>query len=530
MQQARAQERGTDSLIPRPVTGCNIRALPIGPLEAFVLSRVDGRASDQEIGLVTGLSTPEAAAILTRLALLGAVTYGTVTANTESSGKAPAAPLPGSATSGLHARAAASPPPPPPPIAAPVVAPPTDYDPAELDAAADLEPARKRLVLDTFYALERRTHYELLQVSGDADKKVIKAHYFDAVGIFHPDKYFGKNLGPFKTKIERIFQRLTEAHDILAKAKSREEYDRYLESQRATRALTGDQAQAEVDQIFAELDREARLGSAAERATPAPPANSNTARPLAGGPSGAARIDSSPSPDELRLRAPLTAEERRRALARKLGASIPPPRSASEPQMPAIGAREAAAENIRNRYETRLAQLRTDRIRRYVQQAEDAVASKNLVSAANALRVAVTLAPGDSALAARFDEVERLAAATLADQYLEQARYDERRGYFAEAAQAYERMLRGRPSPWVYERAAHCLVETRSDLKKAVDLAKKAVELAPREVAYRITLARAYGRAEKEQSALAELERARTLAPDDDTIKDWIKRVKRGEV
>jgi len=198
--------------------------------------------------------------------------------------------------------------------------------------------------------------------------------------------------------------------------------------------------------------------------------------------------------------------------------------------MPAAGAREAAAESIRNRYESRLSQLRYDRIKRYVQQAEEAVAAKNLVSAANALRVAVTLAPEDSALAARFDEVERLAAATLADQYLEQARYDERRGYFVEAAQSYERMLRGRPTPSVYDRAAHCLVESRTDLKKAVDFARKAVELAPQDVAYRITLARAYGRAEKQQSALAELERARTLAPDDDTIKDWIRRVKRGEV
>jgi curved DNA-binding protein CbpA len=474
---------------------------------------VDGRASDQQIGLVTGLATSEVAAILTRLELLGAVTYGAAPAG------ATPPPNQASAASGLHERA--------PSVEsallfgeAPALGPPTDYDPAELSAASDLEPARRRLILDTFYTLERKTHYELLRVTNDADKKVIKGRYFEAVATFHPDKYFGKNLGTFKAKIDRIFQRLTEAHNTLSRAKNREEYDRYLESQRATRALTGDDTQAEVDHIFAELDREARLGAAAERA--------NAAKP----PSGAVRIDAAPNPpaDEQRPRPTLTPEERRRSLARKLGASISPPRTSSEPLITAAGAREAAAETIRHRYEARLAQLRTDRIKRYIQQADDAVAAKNLVSAANALRIAVTLAPEDSALAARFDEVERLAAATLADQYLEQARYDERRGHFREAAQSYERVLRGRPSPEVYERAAHCLVEARSDLKKAVDLGRKAVELAPREVAYRITLARAYGRAEKEQSALAELERARTLAPDDDTIKDWIRRVKRGEV
>jgi len=32
------------------------------------------------------------------------------------------------------------------------------------------------------------------------------------------------------------------------------------------------------------------------------------------------------------------------------------------------------------------------------------------------------------------------------------------------------------------------------------------------------------------ESALAEFERAAQVAPQDDTIKDWIKRIKRGEV
>jgi predicted Zn-dependent protease len=122
------------------------------------------------------------------------------------------------------------------------------------------------------------------------------------------------------------------------------------------------------------------------------------------------------------------------------------------------------------------------------------------------------------------------AAGTLADQYMEQARYDERRGHFAEAAQAYERVLRGRPSAAIYERAAHCLLEAGgAHVKRAVELAKKACELSPQETAYKITLARLYARAGMEQSALGELERARNIDPSDDTLKDWIKRIKRGE-
>jgi tetratricopeptide (TPR) repeat protein len=165
-----------------------------------------------------------------------------------------------------------------------------------------------------------------------------------------------------------------------------------------------------------------------------------------------------------------------------------------------------------------------------MKQAEEAVAAKNLVAAANALRIAVSLAPNDVPLADQLDKVERDAAAAMADKYLEQAKYDERRGHMADAAQAYEKVIRGRPNAYVYERAAHCWLEANGDPKKAFDLAKKAVELSPNETAYRITLARVYAKAGMEASALGELERARTIDPGDDTVKDWLKRLKRGEI
>jgi len=41
--------------LPRLVEGIDLRALPIGPAEAFVLSRVDGKASVLEIAEAAGL-------------------------------------------------------------------------------------------------------------------------------------------------------------------------------------------------------------------------------------------------------------------------------------------------------------------------------------------------------------------------------------------------------------------------------------------------------------------------------------------
>jgi len=568
-----SEEQGSANLIPKPVTGLDIRALPIGPAEAFVLSRVDGRARCSEIALATGLSGTQVEMLLLRLASLGAVKYGNATAQSGTS-RTPVPRPPAAGTqsgSGTRERFAVAEPPAGP-----------EYDPADLDAPADLDLDRKRLILDTFHRLENYTHYQLLKVPTFAEKKDIKAAYYSVVAVFHPDKYFGKNLGTFKPKLEKIFSRITEAHDTLTRANRREEYDRYLENQRATRAL--DDVEDDVEAIRREIEREAQMAralrpaavpspspspsapaSGAPTGRPPPPSNAPTLAPpppssppgatsstppaprrgdapsmfpprttssIPPAPPGHGAIHSSLPPGSPGSTPPkATTEDRRRALARKLTGSVPPPPLHSQrPSSPPGHATDGAKDALKRLYEARLLQAREERIRTYVEQAEQALAKNNHIAAANALRIAASLAPEDKALTARFQEVDAHVSRVFADQYLQQAQYDERRGHYLEAAQAYERVLRGRPSPQTYDRAAHCLLEARGDLKRAVELARKAVELSPNETAYRITLARLYARAGMDNSALGELERARTLDPSDDTLKDWIKRIKRGEI
>jgi tetratricopeptide (TPR) repeat protein len=191
--------------------------------------------------------------------------------------------------------------------------------------------------------------------------------------------------------------------------------------------------------------------------------------------------------------------------------------------------REQVTEDLRRRYEQRLSAARGDQIQHYIDVADAALTEKNVVSAANALRIATSLAPDDKALAARLEEVQLRANQELADSYLDQAQYEERNGRKLEAAASYERAARGKPSASVYERAAACLLEGEGDLRRAAELAKKSVELAPKAPEPRATLAKIYANAGMKDSALLEFERAGQLAPDDDSIKDWIKRLKRGE-
>jgi tetratricopeptide (TPR) repeat protein len=152
------------------------------------------------------------------------------------------------------------------------------------------------------------------------------------------------------------------------------------------------------------------------------------------------------------------------------------------------------------------------------------------VAAANALRVACSISPNNLELASELADMEHRAAAELWEAYSERAKYAAFEGRAAEAAESYERAAIGHPSAALFERAAFHTLEAEGDLKHAAQLAKQAISLAPNNAKCRLTLAQIYVAAKLRESALAELERARTLEPDSPTIKDWISRVKRGDV
>jgi curved DNA-binding protein CbpA len=494
--------------------------LPITPEDAFVLSRLDGTTTEADIALATGLDPGVVRESLAKLARLGAVSTGAAPERPHTPHRTP------SGTSGTF-------------HIGPVVETRADssghhpaaalYDPSELDEAVDLDLVRKRRILDTYYRLEQISHYEILGVDAGADKKAIKAAYFEIVNVFHPDRYFGKNLGSFKGKLERLFARTTEAHDVLTRQASREEYDRYLASVQRTRALDqtlsdrGGHA-SEVERLEREIQSQIQLEEKARHSYPppagAPPAASSLPPQRDG---GAAPLHSVP---------PRTSDPdaRRRALAKKLGVSLPPaarsgPPPASSTSSP--GSRENAQADLKRRYEERVLELRRRQIDHYLAAAEKAEAGKDLVSATNALRIASSLDPSDASLAERVRSTETRAAQGLADSYIEQAQYEERESRWLEAAASYRRASRGKPTPRILERVAHCLLSGKGDLKEAADFAKRARDASPEDAAIRVTLGRIFLEAGMRKSAIAEFERAQQLAPKDDTIRDWLRRIRR---
>lgn len=495
------------------VQAVDIRKLPLGPEEAFVFSRVEQSTSLGDIALTTGLAPQSVSKALHRLAALGAVTLrdesGTLIVPRKLTPAKPPQPAK-----------------PPPPRFQSL------YPETELDEEATLSPERKRQLLDWFYGADLLTHYELFGLPNDATKKEIKDCYFEVVRVFHPDRYFGKNLGSFKSKLERSFQRLTEAHDVLMRPKAREEYD--LQISRASPLSEEKQSQhdelaARIAEYFESLHSRPTLDAivAETKLDSAPPISDRTTSP---GPAGSPPVQAHPSPQ------PPPAGRTRRSSPRPPPGSNPPTTGRST--RPPPGVSEARRQELAKKLAGGRAPsdppvgekpVPNANVKRYLAMADEALAADDPVAAANALKLALNLEPDAPHIALRLSSAEKAAAVKTAAQNLSLARIAEAKRQFESAAELYAKVGLGKPSAEVFEKAASCLLQAHKDLRRAADLAKQATTLDPNRVDLRVLLAKIYVEANMKQSALNELERAAKLAPQDATIKEMMRRLKRGD-
>ena len=93
-----------------------------------------------------------------------------------------------------------------------------------MDEAVELDPERQREILELEAKVESANLFEILGVPAGAPIEEVKAAFREASRKFHPDKYFGKKLGSFKGRLDKVFKRLIEAHQTLGDAARRQAY------------------------------------------------------------------------------------------------------------------------------------------------------------------------------------------------------------------------------------------------------------------------------------------------------------------
>jgi DnaJ-domain-containing protein 1 len=220
---------------PRLNTTADLSRLRLSPTEGFVLSRIDGRASYDEICRMSSLGREETLAILRKLRQQGLVL---------NPGETPPPPAPAarpSRRSPSPERGPRTPPPtlvtdemlrkaqeksggndddkkPPIPSVLERLDDGSPVDPNDLAEGPDLPDEMKRRIVRLHRRLRRLEPHELLGIEPGADTASIKRVFAAASKELHPDRYFGKNLGSYRGKLAQIFARITEALQTLQKA------------------------------------------------------------------------------------------------------------------------------------------------------------------------------------------------------------------------------------------------------------------------------------------------------------------------
>ncbi|HEX4351739.1 MAG TPA: DnaJ domain-containing protein, partial [Polyangiales bacterium] len=421
--------------IPKLVSGVDVFSLPLSTREGFVLSRIDGVSSVEDISLMVGIKATELGAILDKLADLGAVELPwrpkksvTPPAPTRDEPENIGRQIGQAAIDRL--------------LATPLV---PLYDELEVLAKADISIELRKKILNGYYGLDGKDYYQLLGVARSADKKEIKSAYFELSKLFHPDSQFGRELGTFKAKMETVFKRLTEAYEVLGRNARRKEYDEYLAATETTIALQQgfDQVQHEVEAL------DATPANPAISAQPTAAADERNSRPAGEAQRSHSAADENewpvsnapsrtlippPTPEARReaarpIRPPASIEDRKAQARQRLRRGLPAAsglRSTFPPVADRHSAPDPANTNAAERRDSAIRGLRqglrqtgqnsgVDPVMTHLRKARDAEQAGDLLGAASALQAALSLQPNHKDIQAQYARVSKAVTRNLAD-------------------------------------------------------------------------------------------------------------------
>lgn len=88
----------------------------------------------------------------------------------------------------------------------------------------------RRQIDELFESLGKINNYDLLGVDPDADRKELRAAYFELSKKFHPDRAFGEDKAACQKRMEVVFREITKAYETLSNANTRKGYDETIGS------------------------------------------------------------------------------------------------------------------------------------------------------------------------------------------------------------------------------------------------------------------------------------------------------------
>ena len=437
-----------------------LTALPITPREAFLLSRLEGECTEEDLSLVTGLDEGSVRLALELLVSLGAV---------RAVGGAAPAPV---ETATL----------PPPPMRWQVAEAPRREEAAPRAAASPAGLTGEERVFVEGLELRGRLgdHYTFLGVAAHAERRVIKDAYYELVARLHPDGFVGRDLASDGPRVARLLAAVEAAHEILANPARRARYDAERGGPVETastpaRTWSGDT----IAGIPGSLPR--TPGDAREDAS-AKDTGQTLARKLRSG--HGAPHESGPG------------SRSGRTLEFGSGVALPstsPDTLDGAPTSPRSAATAHAMAELRRRYEQLAPLARSEKLDQLLAQGDEALSAQRPVEAVQSYRLASMLAPDDPAVARALARAEALAAPEVAKNYTYFATRAEYADNTADACRFWaEAADRAPDDAGIQGRAAAALVRLDGDPAGALRCASRAVLLEPKRADYHALLGLAY--------------------------------------
>jgi curved DNA-binding protein CbpA len=351
--------------------------------------------------------------------------------------------------------------------------------------------------------------YKLLGVPRRASRPDIRTAYFILAKEFHPDAYFGRDLGDTKAKLERIFRQITRAYEVLSRSKSRGEYDEYLRGQAV---LAGHEE--EEKRAWAE-EPKPRFEAPPARERPAPPPKqASEALPEASGPL--------PDPASVGVEPGLSSPSEQGISRPSVAPPAPSGPRASEAWHRERMAKQLAAVLGAGRQRPKQERRGGD----FLGEAEAAGKEEEWGRVIGLLEAALRLglSPAEQA---RHDELHATASQQLTRLSMSQAKFAESTGDLQAALQHVEQACRFGPSNAdTWDMRARVLLRLGRDLHQARDAAMRAIQFAPQVVGYRVTMIRVYLAAGLPKNARREAEAALEIDPSDHQLKTLLAETK----
>lgn len=420
---------------------------------------------------------------------------------------------------------------------APLSSKPTASEKKQTTSGTVFSTALLEAVEKQYARCKKQNFYDLLEIEPDTPRAEMRTRYFALSKRFHPDKVFGDIPPDVKRKMSFVFQALTNAYDTLSNPKRRAEYNDTISAELELRAI------------------EKKLKQAVRESAPPEPTRTDGAPATTAPPRSAPRSDptpavgSKPPPTPSGSTTPSAGVPPRSArssfvnpLKKQGGDSIPAARPSGKPFVPSKPPSPAADQRHARIRRQRAGRAIQDLLSRrppnpapsvpptddLLQQAGRALEQGQIPTAVHMLKQVLKLDPSHEMAQEMLAAANEANNRAQAQQHVRRGRFAKNEGGIDEAKWHFEQAL-------ALEKnnidARHCLAEalldSRSDLPRALALMKEVIVLGGQKARYYATLGEIFLLAKETDRAQDAFQKAIRLDPENRDLKKRLKLCKK---